>query len=212
MENENNKKEVWLHFIGANTYGKDRFIKEAQRIGVSRAIPLNMLSKMKWGDRIYTAEFNPIKMENIKKVGYADVFGYFTVYGFNHTLPHSIFEAILANTHTECGTAEPVTVIRACGSYAIAGSCFTKDALEDICGLIKQFISEDKTIQEMPKFFVTGRFTVLNRSIYTLTQFFRGFMKVPLDILETADTESTDVAVMNSLLDYQRKNIRGDIE
>ena len=37
-------------------------------------------------------------------------------------------------------------------------------------------------------------------------------MKVPLDVLETADTESTDVAVMNSLLDYQRKNIRSDVE
>jgi len=84
--------KYYLHYIGSKLYPKDIFIKEAKTIGVNRCIPIRMIKKLKFGDKIllgnflskeiYHIEHCPhcykvgklIALEHIK-IGNEDVFG-----------------------------------------------------------------------------------------------------------------------------------------
>jgi len=60
----------WLHWIGNQYYSIEKFINEAELIGVSRRVPQKMLRKMKWGDTIFLASKE-------KKLKSPVIFGYF---------------------------------------------------------------------------------------------------------------------------------------
>ncbi len=56
---------VWLHWIGAVYYTPHSFIKEAEKMGVSRRVPKRDLKMMNWGDKVYCVtkekrEINPV--------------------------------------------------------------------------------------------------------------------------------------------------------
>jgi DNA-directed RNA polymerase subunit M/transcription elongation factor TFIIS len=49
----------YLHFIGTKLYPKEVFIKEAEKFGVNRCLPLPIIKGLKWGDKILLATFYP---------------------------------------------------------------------------------------------------------------------------------------------------------
>lgn len=49
----------YLHYVGSKLYPKEVFIREAKELGVNRCLPLRMIKKLKWGDRILLATFIP---------------------------------------------------------------------------------------------------------------------------------------------------------
>ncbi len=51
--------KYYLHYVGGKLYPKEVFIKEAERIGVNRCIPMKMIKNLKWGDKILLGTFNP---------------------------------------------------------------------------------------------------------------------------------------------------------
>jgi len=51
--------KYYLHFIGTKLYPKEIFIKEAEKYGVNRCLPLPIIKGLKWGDKILLATFTP---------------------------------------------------------------------------------------------------------------------------------------------------------
>jgi hypothetical protein len=86
--------KYYLHYIGSKLYPKEIFIKEAKEIGVNRCLPLNMIGKLKWGDKILIGNFlakdtisekelcpkcrielEHIQLMNVNQGNFEDVFG-----------------------------------------------------------------------------------------------------------------------------------------
>lgn len=107
----------WLHWIGNSYYSIASFIKEAERLGVSRRVPSNVIKKMDFGDRIYCISREP----NLKS---PVVFGYYDITKFqglhidwgkvpDHLQPRTIEASPFSIQERGCGT------IREGGLYAI---------------------------------------------------------------------------------------------
>jgi hypothetical protein len=105
------KRTNWIHFVGKSYYSIEKFINEATREGVSRAMSVHIFKKMELGDRIFLAQ---------KHEKHTKIFGYFifdAVTGLSQELYTKLLEAgAVRNIPTM-----PFTVTRGCGSYIVDG-------------------------------------------------------------------------------------------
>ena len=200
-------REVWLHYVGSGTYGIKKYVAEADKLGVSRAIPFSVLKKMKWGDIVYLAEFKRDNRRVEKSAGMATIFGYVTVGGFNHTLPAEIREQVKKEIPMKCESWEGALVNRECGSYEITSLCYTEEKLEAIANIIEKLLKESNLDPNDYNFLVTGKFSKLDKEVRVPLYFFRGFTKFPATTLKTwVEGKAPDVAEIRALKGYSRRH------
>ena len=144
-----------VHYIGTNTYNAKSFAKEAHEYGVSRAMPVSLIKKMDFGDKVFLAE-------NIHdKTGEANIFGGFTVGGFT---PMNISEIEMETLMTRLTrkvndnkTGE--YVMRLCGRYQVVSVGMIDNP--DI-NKLSDCINTLKDINPDAKVLLTGKYFDIN--------------------------------------------------
>ena len=122
------KKRTWIHFIGLNYYSIDKFIQEAEKIGIARAVSPQVLRKLNTGDVIMLAQ----------KVGKSTrVFGYFTFTEMTGLDPALVAELKSCGVIKKMPALEPMSIQRGCGSYTITGSYQVTDS-QSMMALIRE--------------------------------------------------------------------------
>ena len=196
----------WLHFVGKSIYGTDRFIREAKKLGVSRAISWPQLVKIAedgWGTIVLLAEHRRVK-EGDKEVQGAVVFGYFRVSGIN--IPHEVSEELKERIKIIREVGGGFSVNRACGSYYVSSSYQVDETLKDLVEKIKEVCKDMKINPLTLKIFITGRLTTFDSPVILRNQeFFRGFKKVEIEGLEIPTIEAEKEPFLVFIKDYQRR-------
>lgn len=174
---------VKLHYIG-KLYSIKKFEQESLKYGVSRAIPLHLLSKIQFGEKIYLGQWNfteeiTIDVENelTKRIGTADIFGYFIVNGLN--LPDKITELLLPKLNIK-EVSEPThsQVERGCGSYEVTAVVFVDNSMEEILQVLKETM-KDLNMKNV-KVFLTGVYhPIIPHLEIQEMEFSRSFVDLP---------------------------------
>lgn len=195
-----------LHYVGVKLYPVQTFIKEAQGLGVNRCLPINVVKKIKWNDRILLATYEPKALEegrdgrSNKRNGTAHVFGYFNVTGLSYNASPEFKKALTAQLDV-IKTSEPnETVHRQCGSYEIRQSCVIKNSIEDIISKAQK-LAEERA--EKIKFFVAGAFTPFELTISPIN-FARGVITVDVT-LEPENITEEILKMVNTLENYNKR-------
>ncbi|MEW6482874.1 MAG: hypothetical protein AB1397_07790 [bacterium] len=120
---------IWLHFIGKKYYTINAFVKEAEKIGISRRIDIKRLKNMNWGDTIYL--FQGDSKGSV-------LFGFFklnNIYGIPSEAVRNLVEKgkISLSSSSDIGKK----IERGCGEYIITASYVCNSSLT-----IKEILEE----------------------------------------------------------------------
>jgi len=161
-----------LHYVGKRLYSLKLFIREAEQHGVSRAIPLSIVGKMKWGEPILLAFYDT-------KKGVANIFGYFTVDTITHNFPKLLADELCRKVHIVDSKKVDVEVDRGCGSYIVRSIAYTDEELEKVVEKIKE-VAEKYNYKV--KIFVGGKLKIFKEMIRVPAKFTRSIVYVDLDV------------------------------
>lgn len=201
------EKKAFLHYVGKEYYSGTKFAAEAKEKGVSRAIPFSMLKSMEWQDQIFLAQFSADGRFRQQGYGFASIFGYFSVSGFNHDLPTEFMQEVAPFLRLDCSApSTPMQVDRECGSYGISAICTTTATLQEVTSIIEELAKKNNIDLSKHKFFVTGYFHDLDEKKIPL-YFFRGYSEIE-KMGEVQDTDTGESHFILQLHDY-RKSKRG---
>jgi len=195
----------YLHYVGKGLYSKTKFVHEARKYGVSRALPASQIKKLEWGEPILLAFY-----EVIDDVPTADVFGYFYFTRLRHAgLTAEASDELLSRLDVvRIDRSPPQLVVRGCGSYIQGGSAIVRDKPRDI---IKKAEEIEEKYGIRIKWFVEGDFHSLPQILIRPVKFARGLLKVRLDvdIKELRDVRGTVVFSYDYRQNiYVRKGVR----
>ena len=172
-------RQVFLHYVGKQTYTPSSFRKEAIKWGVSRAVPIPFLKIIRKEDIVLLATHIHNKRSGRYGRKYAKVWGAFLVTGVN--LP-----AFLAQMLKEMGLIKyvedntlPPIIPRGCGVMYIEGTFEVEEEydLNDIFDAIVKLWEEGR-IPKGTKLFLTGPYIDLPEFIIPRQEFHRGYAKV----------------------------------
>jgi len=156
---ERKAKGIPLHFIGLRYYTVQSFIEEAEKWGVSRAIPPRILKQFRWGDKIYLAIHTKREDENGNRIPVATVFGFFTIDGINLKASPRLHKAVMDDPRVHIvkyyDYSGSISVERGCGTYDISSAA---EVLIDLRTLINIIEEHAKKFGEKFKIMATGRF------------------------------------------------------
>lgn len=175
-----------LHLIGNGLYGAPRFIREAKRLGVNRAMPLSFLKTLTFGQNVLLGEHISEPIPNSDEVTHVvRVFGYFHLSGITYDAPDEVRKKVAERLHVVEVTNAPLTpqpITRACGSYCIIGGYVVTDSLEDIVKVIEDVSRELNYNSAAYRFFINGELNVFDSPVLIHNQkFFRGYKFVELE-------------------------------
>lgn len=165
----------WLHFIGRSYYTPEKFIAEAQRVGVNRRIALRLLGAFNWGDRVFLA-FGDFRTKRRKNpTNKSIVIGYFEVESIGGLTPDAaqLIADIYSGEIHYYGSARRVE--RECGEYYSIGYIIVPDvpSLKEIVELLARW-----HITELPGLGIQGRFVPINPPVEIDLGFRFGYTKI----------------------------------
>jgi hypothetical protein len=211
--------KYYLHYAGSNLYPKEVFIKEVEKYGVNRCLPINIIQSLKWGDKIFLAIYKPKEVGIItdlqgkqspafdgrknKKEGTAEIFGYFVISGLN-IIASSEFKKTLTSQLDIVESKEVnQTVQRQCGSYIYGSSHTVNNSIEDIIKKAKELNKTEQFALEKIKFFVAGQFYPLNLIIEPIN-FTRTVIPVEITKYLTAE-DIINSKVLGTIEEYNKR-------
>lgn len=110
---------TWLHFVGKQYYpSRARFIREAERYGVTRRVSLATLERMHWGDRVVLA---------IKERASPVVFGTFLIHILSG-LSSEASQRLMTLFECEVIPGSEREVKRGCGEYIEGATIVVREA------------------------------------------------------------------------------------
>lgn len=171
------KKYIWMCFVGKRLYGIERFVKEAVKLGVSRAIPPTMLKNFEFGDRIYLAVMEK-QIEGLKKVQ-ATIFGFYTIENLLLSCSEALKKEIYSDPRYKVVKIEDmnVTVNRICGSYTVTSTAFVDASLKEIAEVITE---KSMQANEKVRIMLGGKFSPVE-PLTIVTPFSRSPIRVECD-------------------------------
>ena len=191
---------VWLHYVGTRLYDLNAFIKESERYGVQRAIPLTFLKKLKWHERIFLARY--VTTDEGKK---ALVFGYFTVDRISYTGSDEFRNLVKSKLNVVSESFGGGSVERVCGSYSVGYVTFVNNTVEEIYNAIRETMKETG---EKVKVFIGGNLYLIE-PIYVEAPFTRALVKVELDESKIKLVENKEalkkLRALEQLIDYRQR-------
>lgn len=194
--------KYYLHYVGKGLYTKEKFIAEAIRYGVSRAIPSNIIKNLDWGEPILLAFYDIIDETN-NSIPSAIVFGYFYFTRLRHTgfTEEANQEFVKKLDVVEVVSSIANKIVRGCGSYVQGGITIVRDRPKDI-------IRKSEEIQEKygirVKWFLEGDFHKLSPEIVlNPINFTRSLMIVEID--RSISEIRSDVGVVVFSYDYHQQ-------
>lgn len=192
--------KTWLHFIGGYYKSSEKFLSEANRLGITRRIPAQIAQGMSFGDKIVLLRWK-------NKLAYA--FAEMTI--SNVVLESEISKKVCQKLAEE-GKAKPSgksekVVNRECGSYVSIEPWDTdaeiseiiKVALEEVSGDQKLFVMIGGTLTKVydhPLEMIGVKFT---RSVIHLSSWNKG----QLDLYQS-NLSYQDANYITPILDYRK--------
>ena len=208
LKEEETDNGVWLHYIGKGLYTIESFVREAKKYGVSRAIPLQMLKKLNWGDKIYLAQSLSKVETDAKNEVVAKVFGYFRVESVQLSASDKLKSEVYGDERVRAKVVDSggYTVQRACGSYEVGSIAVTNANLSTVAEVIKE---KENELGEKAKVFVCGEL-VLIEPIEITAPFTRSLVRVNIDesklvVKKTLKIESKREKAVVHVKDYKRR-------
>jgi len=198
---------IWIHWIGLKYYTIDSFILEAEKLGVSRRIPPQILKSMSWGDRIYLIGEIP----EMPKRGI--LFGYFIVDKIKYVTKDKKLSKKMKKL------LEDKSEIVYCGKKA---------GVERGCGYEEYggfYLVTEASVKEIANVLVRGKSTVnvvsqlylLKKAKLTNIKPFRGFKHVSIEKIskllgysKDIDLKKTRVDISELIKRYFKLNKKGD--
>lgn len=163
-------QQTWQHFIGGYYADTDHFVREAQRIGISRRAPAHAVRGMNWGDQL-------ILLRYVQR----DVFAFAEAVILGMTLEHEI-AASVGQALKDRGQAHyddtARTIDRECGSYEICGSWIVTCSWSEVMDLALEIAKQKgETLFVMVN---AGLRQVYDKPVYLqpAPKFTRGFTRV----------------------------------
>lgn len=101
--------KTWIHFIGKQYYTINQFIREAERIGVMRAVSPTVLKQMDFGDRVMLVQ---------KDGASSKIFGYF-IFTQITGLKLEVITALGDGVIQRMPAMTPMPIQRGCGQYTV---------------------------------------------------------------------------------------------
>ena len=155
--------KYFLHFVGRGLYSKEEFIIESEKFGVNRALPKPILRKMKFGEKILLAQYEPQKLNKdggISEFPKAVVFGYYTIHGLNFDAweNEEFRTKLVSQLDLVSESIGRGNIKRKCGSYIIGASYVVLNELDDIIAKVEKL---EKEMGVNVKVFVAGSFKQL---------------------------------------------------
>lgn len=182
-EDDTEKTEIRLHFVGKRYYSRKSFVEEAQRLGVARAISPSHLKSVNWGDIIYLAEYEP-EVES----GRAIVFGYMRVDGVSIEASERVKKEATKEINIE--RTENVgerAIQRFCGGYFITAIAYVTDPLPRIAEVYERVA---KKYGEKVKFLLNGSLTTFDQElVIDDVKFARGIVRVKVKVADLLEKE-----------------------
>ena len=213
----------WVQIVTSRCYTRERFIREAKRIGVNRTVNSHLLGQMEWGEKVLVADWQGIRriVQHIevanaeslngkpltkKKVtapeGSLLPFGFYTVdtvipQGFTDEA-HKEFIGSL-DIAGEVGGA-PTRVVRGCGLYTLAGGFIVRDSIAIIVAKAEAVAKKHNL---KLKWFVGGRYYDLGETKpISGMKWQMGYRQIEL---ETPPVEGESLKQIQFMQDYERK-------
>ena len=181
--------EIRLHFIGQRFYSIKRFVKEAERHGVSRALPASIIKSLKWGDLIFLAQYKPRHDSND---GIAHIFGFMRVTGISVMASDKVKAMAREKLRiTTMVDGPPRAISRACGSYIVSGTFIVEDELADV---VKAYEEAAHRCGEKVSFLLDGSLTLLKHPIEVEgVKFSRGILRLPIADEELSEDDRISI-------------------
>ena len=196
--------EYFLHFVGQGLYSPDTFEREARRYGVQRAVTFWTLKSLNWGDKILLARFINTSEKKPKKIGQAEVFGYFTLNGLTHNLPKELTQTLHSKLDVLGELSAQGTISRACGSYSISGAVTISDSLPQLIQKIEETLKEAQLNANTFKWFLYGEYEGLTPFILQPVTFARGLNPVDVEHLNL-QAQKFETANLIWVRDYRQR-------
>ena len=156
----------WLHIVGQR-YGQEKFVEEAHRIGIQRAVPVRQLSTMAWGDTVYLGVMDEVR--NQKRI---NVFGYFQISTIS-IVRNEQTTPIIERLANERHPIDTIRIQRECGSYLLVAVNRTGASLHEYYEALKD-TKGAKVLIGVPGL----SFREITPIILKEAMFFRGYRQV----------------------------------
>ena len=156
----------WLHIVGQR-YGQEKFVEEANRIGIQRAVPVRQLSTMSWGDTIYLGV-----MDEFRNKTRINVFGYFPISTIS-IVRNEQTAPIIERMANERQQIDTIRIQRECGSYLLVAVNRTNAPLHEYYEALKN-IKGAKVLIGGP----ANSFREITPIILKDAAFFRGYRQI----------------------------------
>lgn len=142
-------KTSWFMIVTSQMYSHTKFVAEAKKLGVNRAIAARVLRHMEWHDPVFLSDWVSTEAApNVRRIvtktetgrsvyaptGKAIVFGYFNI---DQVIPNGFTDEAREEFHKRLDIVreiamESVHVARKCGSYDLGGGFQVRDSIEKI--------------------------------------------------------------------------------
>jgi hypothetical protein len=206
--------EYWLTIVTSRIYTRDRFSKEAGRLGVNRTVPAGILKELCWKDSVLLGDWTGRRARRVvhklkgkpavaitAPEGSLEVFAYFTV---DTIIPEGFSEEAhkeFVDSLDVAGTVEASgPVQRACGSYTLGGGYEVRDSITQ--AVVKAELVAEKHRLKL-KWFMGGRFYPVDPISAGEGKWTIGYRKVQLDkAITPGDTQVNHVRFLE---DYERR-------
>lgn len=194
-------KEGYLTLVGSNLYTADAFEKEGKKYGIQRALQLNVLSHMHWGDQILFGIHD--RSGEGRKGGNVRIFGKSYINGISYTLPPELKEKIVERLHVTNTIDAAGLEQRQCGSYFAAGGVEVTDSIEEIASIISDICKAAKVKTSDFKYFIRGSFYRVSPEQVVESSMFRGMKKIAVP---TSQKENIAKHAVIGLESYARRS------
>jgi hypothetical protein len=170
-----------LHFVGKRFYTIPSFEEEAKRLGVQRAVSFSHIKQLKLGEPILLAQFTNTSRVKRKRVGSAEVFGYFTFEGISHTLPVEVSNKLNNQLSVSSSNRVSIPEIRECGRDRVAEIATIRNNVETLLENINEIV--EKPNRKPHRWFVIGEYKPIppaQQPVVKNMKFNRGISKIEI--------------------------------
>jgi hypothetical protein len=126
---------TWLHFIGGYYKSEDKFVKEAQRFGISRRVPAQVIRGMEFGDRLIFLRY--VKGQQAFAFAEAVIVGLTLEGGIAKKVGDRLIDEGKAQYEEGGGM-----VSRECGSYFVLGTYHVNATLKETMDIAQDIYAE----------------------------------------------------------------------
>jgi hypothetical protein len=194
------QKSTWMHFIGSYYDSTDKFIREAEKYGISRRAPYQAVRGMQFGDRLVCLRY--FNKQQVAAFAEATITGI----TLDHEIAKEVGERLKAEgkaEYNEPASGGGTIIARECGSFILCGSWSVTCSLVEVMDIAEE-IAKQKDIKLSVMVFAR-LVSCYDKPVYLqpTPKFSRGFMRGDDSQFISPDDHAPEQTVF-AIQDYQK--------